>query len=124
MTGEPDLQRLRWSKIVTGWKRSERNARVVVIGDSNLNYLKWNDPGPRIARMVKQTKDELETLGFCQLIKKITRTWPGQPNSFSRPSVDKCTNQCHLNIQPREGTLRPQSHWGCIKNQKQRDSGS
>ena len=82
LTGEPELQRQRWSRIVDGWKRAERNARVVMIGDSNLDFLRWNVPEYRVARMVQQTKDELETLGFCQMIRGFTRTWPGQPNSL------------------------------------------
>ena len=39
-TGEPELQRGRWSRIISGWKRAERDARVVVIGDSNLDYMR------------------------------------------------------------------------------------
>ena len=82
LTGDPLLQRQRWSRIINGWKKAEKNANVVVIGDSNLDYLRWGNPEPRVQRMVQQMKDEIVTLGFGQLVSGVTRSWPGQPSSL------------------------------------------
>ena len=34
----------RWKKIVNKWKNAGRNSRCVVIGDMNLDFLKWGNP--------------------------------------------------------------------------------
>ena len=82
VTGSPALQRQRWNRILAGWKKAEKNTNVVVIRDSNLDYSRWNNPELRMARMVQLVKDEVEVLGFCQLIRGMTRLWSGQPESL------------------------------------------
>ena len=75
-----------------------RNARCIVLGDLNLDFLKWNDPISH-QRLVELTKQEIETTGFSQIINTVTRSWPGQDDSI----VDHCwTNDverivCHAN---------------------------
>ena len=82
MTGTPHLHKLRWNRIVKGWKLAAKNAKCITIGDSNLDYKRWDNPDPRVASMVTQTKNEIKTLGFFQAIKETTRSWPGQPDSL------------------------------------------
>ena len=47
-----------------------------------MNYLKWNVDNYRLKKMVQTVKDEIETLGFCQLVENFTRHWPGKPSSI------------------------------------------
>ena len=57
-----------------------------MIGDLNLDFRKWSNPEPGHARMVDRLKSLIETQGFCQIIRGMTRCWPGQPDS----QVDHC----------------------------------
>ena len=82
MSGDPQLQRMRWRKILNGWKKGAKDAKCIVIGDTNLDYSKWNQPEQRVASMVNETKLEIETIGFVQMIGNMTRSWPGQPESL------------------------------------------
>ena len=81
-TGDVQLQRMRWKKILDGWKKSARNANCILIGDTNLDFCKWDLPEPRILNMVNDVKNEMETRGFVQMIQNVTRSWPGQPESL------------------------------------------
>ena len=76
------LQNARWKKSLTGWTKAARNTKCVLIGDLNLDYVKWADPDYRNKRMVQDTKDTIEQLGFCQIISEVTRAWPGTPSSL------------------------------------------
>ena len=58
----------------------------MVIGDLNLDHLRWSLPDNRIARMVNMVKDQIETLGYFQIVNGYTRTWPGMPASL----IDHC----------------------------------
>ena len=57
-----------------------------VIGDTNIDYLKWVSPDPSHKRLTERTKDEIESLGFTQVITGVTRTWPWQQDSL----LDQC----------------------------------
>ena len=98
LTDAPNLQFDRWNRTLRGWRKAARNHRCTVLGDFNLDYLKWRDPGQH-QRLVDITKLEMETLGYSQIINGFTRTWPGQDDSL----VDHCwTNDlervvCHSN---------------------------
>ena len=59
-----------------------RNTKCILIGDLNLDYTRWANPDFRTKKMVQDTKDQIETQGFCQMIKNVTRSWPGQPSSL------------------------------------------
>ena len=56
------------------------------MGDTNLDYLRWNQPERHLVKMVDKTKEEIETRGFHQMIGGVTRTWPGQLDS----NLDQC----------------------------------
>ena len=75
----PDQQLSRWKITLKNWNKAARNSKCVLIGDLNLNHLKWNNNNYRHHKLVQATKDEIETQGFCQLINKMTRFWPNTP---------------------------------------------
>ena len=63
---------------------------MTIAGDMNLDYLEWSDPVFNHIDMIDQVKEEVETLGFVQLVKGPTRFWPG-----TRPSlVDHFWTNC------------------------------
>ena len=87
VSGSPALQQKRWSKTVEGWAAAAAdNSRCFFIGDLNLDYSRWEMPEAGHVKMVNKVKSEIETQGLCQVIKGMTRFWPGQPPS----QVDHC----------------------------------
>ena len=56
--------------------------KVVVIGDNNLDFLKWQQPEQKHEFMTDMVKDRIESLNFVQLIQTVTRTWRGQADSI------------------------------------------
>ena len=40
----PALQQLRWDKTLEGWKKAGRKSRCILIGDTNLDFFKWEQP--------------------------------------------------------------------------------
>ena len=71
----------RWRKMLRNWKNAGRNKNCIVIGDINLDYIKWNEPEHHLEKMVEETQRSIETEGFVQLVSKITRTWKNQTDS-------------------------------------------
>ena len=47
-----------------------------------MDHCRWGNPEVRNIRMVDKIKQEIETLGFQQIVEGITRTWSGQPDSL------------------------------------------
>ena len=89
-------QTARWNKFIDAWKRAATgNKNVIVIGDTNLDFLRWNDPDPNKVTMVEKTKSEIEMSGFTQIVQNFTRSWPGQPNSL----IDQCWLNCPNKLQ-------------------------
>ena len=79
-------QILRWNMFVEKWKQAARGADVILLGDLNLDYVKWAQPDNAHVKMVDKVKTEIETIGFNQMVADITRTWPGVPDS----NIDHC----------------------------------
>ena len=71
---------------MTGWKKAAKNKNCIQIGDTNLDFIKWQDPDQAHEKMVNRTKEEIESAGFTQVIRGVTRTWKGQCDSL----VDQC----------------------------------
>ena len=69
-------------KTIVSWRKASKDCRTIVLGDLNIDYLQWSDQNYRSKKLVQMMKDEIETMGFCQLIGKITRSWPGVPSSI------------------------------------------
>ena len=88
--GQQNLTRLealraqenRWKKIVKKWCDLSRNVNCVVLGDLNLDYLRWATPEPHLENMVDELKYQVETRGFQQIINSHTRTWRQQADSL------------------------------------------
>ena len=53
-----------------------------IVCDFNLDYTKWATPDTNHEQMITCTKNTLETAGFTQIIRDITRCWPGQNDSL------------------------------------------
>ena len=53
-----------------------------VVGDTNLDKIKWDIPDNNHVDMVDLTKNEIETNNFHQIIQGTTRSWVGQANSL------------------------------------------
>ena len=82
-----------WNLFLKGWKRAARRNMCVLIGDTNLDFARWQNPEESHKKMVDRMKEVMETEGFIQVIKGITRMWPGQ--------VDSLVDQCWLNMPQR-----------------------
>ena len=87
-------QELRWSRIVKRWRKLSRNNDCVVIGDLNMDYLRWDSPESHLEKMVDEMKDSVETAGFQQLIVNYTRTWRQQTDSL----LDHVWTNCPMKI--------------------------
>ena len=75
-------QERRWTRIVDRWRRLARNSDCVVVGDLNLDYLRWDSPESHLEGMVDELKNSIETAGFQQLVVNYTRTWRQQSDSL------------------------------------------
>ena len=51
-----------------------------------MDFFKWSEPEAAHKKIVDKTKEEIETLGFHQIISGVTRTWRNQPDSL----LDHC----------------------------------
>ena len=90
LTDEMSLQTARWDKFVRSWESASINSEVIVIGDTNLDEVKWAVPDPINVDMVNIIKSRIETLGYQQLIRGVTRSWPNQNDSL----IDKIWVNC------------------------------
>ena len=84
------LQEKRWSKILKKWKAVSRGKNCILIGDTNLDHLRWSDPESHLVSMVEETKDIIENSGFSQLITGHTRSWRQQADSL----LDQIWSNC------------------------------
>ena len=85
-SGTDTNQNIRWYNFIESWKKVSNTGDTIVLGDLNLDFCKWSLPDARHSRMIEKVKDEIETLGFHQLVTQITRTWSGQPDTL----IDHC----------------------------------
>ena len=85
-TVSEEKQMERWRGFVRMWVKAARKYEVVVVGDVNLDYLRWETPDRAKVKMVDLVKEEIETLGFYQLVEGMTRCWNAQPDSL----IDHC----------------------------------
>ena len=80
----------RWNKFLAQWKMIGSRFDTFVVGDTNLDTCRWENPTSNCRQMVENTKDEIVTEGFHQLIQGITRSWRGQ--------TDSCLDQVWTNV--------------------------
>ena len=74
-SGNMTAQKSRWKSFINQWKQAANVDSCWVIGDLNLDALKWNDLNYEHEELVNSVKDEIETENFLQMIKKPTRFW-------------------------------------------------
>ena len=70
-----------------------KNKKTVVVGDMNLDHLRWDHPEQHLENMVDETKNVIETSGFLQLVTNFTRSWRNQ--------ADSCLDQVWTNCPDR-----------------------
>ena len=75
-------QERRWRKILKQWKAAGNNRKCTVIGDINLDQLRWQDADQLNEQMVEMTQNSIETIGYCQLVQQHTRRWRHQQDSL------------------------------------------
>ena len=74
---ETDLQqKTRWKKFTEQWKKASIGANVFVVGDTNIDLVKWDNPEQTVATLVEMIKTDIETLGYSQVVEGVTRSWP------------------------------------------------
>ena len=56
-SGSAQCQNERWNRLIDQWKRAARDSDVMVIGDLNLNHLKWGNPDQIQVRMIEKVKN-------------------------------------------------------------------
>ena len=100
-----NLQITRWRLTLRDWKRASINSKCILLGDLNVDYMRWNDQEYRLKRLIQMMKEEIIPLGFCQLVDKVTRSWPGQPCSL----VDQVWTNSPQNIMSTSNTVRASS---------------
>ena len=86
-------QELRWTEIIEKWSQAGRNVNCVVLGDMNLDYMKWHDPDQFQEEMVDLVQRQIELEGFSQIISGYTRSWPGQADSLLDHIWVNCPNR-------------------------------
>ena len=98
-SAEPHEQEARWKTFISQWLRASSMGPCIVIGDYNLDKIKWDNPEQNSINMINMMKDYIETLNYYQMIQGPTRFWPGKVPS----AIDHCwTSQpqkiiCSLN---------------------------
>ena len=80
-TGDQQVER--WEKFVCQWERAESGgAEVLVIGDTNVDMIKYNNPDQEIKPLVDLLNERVVTMGFIQLVQGPTRFWPNTADSL------------------------------------------
>ena len=94
----PAQQLNRWRLFIDQWDRASIQTDCIVLGDLNLDLLRWASPEYKHSEMVDLVKNVIETKGFVQMVQGITRSWPNQADS----TIYHCwTNAPHKLVQCR-----------------------
>ena len=82
-SADPKVQTTRWKRFIRQWKMAINSYKYCwVVGDTNLDKIKWDTPDSRHLDMVNLTKNYIETKNCQQIFTGSTRSWPGQVNSL------------------------------------------
>ena len=79
---QPAQQLSRWNTFLKQVEKASSTASCHVIGDVNMDFLRWMNPDQAHKNLVEITKSILETAGFSQVITGTTRAWPEQTSSL------------------------------------------
>ena len=77
-----ERQEERWTRVVDQWRRAGANKNCIVLGDLNLDYLRWQNQSQSHMRMTEMIQEDIETIGFVQLLTSHTRTGVNQADSL------------------------------------------
>ena len=77
-----ERQEERWARVVDQWRRAGINKNCIVLGDLNLDYLRWQNQSQSHERMTEMIQEDIETIGFVQLLSTYTRTGVNQVDSL------------------------------------------
>ena len=72
----------RWKKIIGQWIDGSSADSCLIIGDTNIDALKWTNPDQAIEEMVDTIKEEIITRNFQQIIQGPTRFWVNKDPSL------------------------------------------
>ena len=79
---QPTEQSKRWMNFLKQVETARLSEICYIIGDVNLDFVKWDAPDYSQLQMINDSKNCLEASGFFQLVKDVTRSWPGQVDSL------------------------------------------
>ena len=101
----------RWVIFVDQWERAINSGKeVIVMGDCNLDYLKFNEAG-QLQPLVDVLTNRIFPHGVQQCVRVPTRSWPGQqdscldhiytntPDKLSKPEVKLMGSSDHKLVQ-------------------------
>ena len=92
-SSDPSQQKIRWKSFTNQWKQAADKNSCWVIGDLNLDMMKWNDTNYEHKELVDILKDNIETKNFSQVITQPTRFWNG-----SQSLIDHIWTNCPSKI--------------------------
>ena len=105
LSGSIQAQEERWRQFIIQWEAAGSSADTIVVGDTNLDYNKWDIPEQNHRVMVDMVKTRMETAGFSQMVIGDTRFWQGTTPSL----VDQCWSNCQERILRSENIPRASS---------------
>ena len=101
-SGDDNEQIRRWRSFVSQWKEAGHHPSVILIGDMNLDILKWSSPERLHIPMIDMINEEIITMNFGQIIEGPTRFWANQTSSLIDHvwvnCVDKIIDWKNINI--------------------------
>lgn len=79
-----DAEQLRrWKLVISQWRSSLRlSGNNLLIGDFNINFLKWDSPSPAQRSLINEIEREIVQLGVTQCVDQVTRSAPGVEDSL------------------------------------------
>ena len=95
-------RKLDGKKTAAQWLEASREGDCILVGDCNIDILKWNNPDAKLAKLINILENNIITQGFTQLIKSPTRFWPGCPSSI----IDHIWTNCPLKIRNHRNITR------------------
>ena len=69
---QPIEQIRRWTQFLRQVETARLSSTCHIIGDFNLDYMKWDAPDFAHLQMITDTKNSLEAGGFFQLVTDVT----------------------------------------------------
>ena len=67
-TESESKQTARLKQILRQWESATEGCEAVIIGDINLDQMKWNNPELINKKIVEAVQDRIETRGFIQIV--------------------------------------------------------